>query len=325
MQTAETPTPPLAQRPLRRRAADAAIAALAARQHGIVAYRQLLAAGLRSWQIQRRVARGELTVIHRGVYRVGPLPMPRWREMAAVLICGGSAHIGFASAAGLLNISGGSRPRGDAERVDVVTTRYRRVPPWIRLHRVRRLPADETTLHDGIPVTTAARTLVDLATTGNAEELEHALDEALRRRLTDAARLGDVLRRYPRRKGAGTLRRLVAGLDNPQLARSEAERRIRTLVRQAELPVPLMNVNVAGYRVDLHWPDERLVVEVDGFAFHGSRDAFERDRRRDAEFISAGITTLRITWRQLVHRPFVVASRIGAALAVARTRTEPQR
>jgi very-short-patch-repair endonuclease len=87
----------------------------------------------------------------------------------------------------------------------------------------------------------------------------------------------------------------------------------------------LMNVNVAGYRVDLHWPVERLVVEVDGFAFHGSRDAFERDRRRDAEFIAAGITTLRITWRQLVHRPFVVVARIAAALAIARTRTERQR
>ncbi|MGH2914135.1 MAG: endonuclease domain-containing protein, partial [Solirubrobacteraceae bacterium] len=121
---------------------------------------------------------------------------------------------------------------------------------------------------------------------------------------------------------AGT-RRLAALLANecgPAPTRSEAERRLRALIDAAGLPRPLFNARLHGFEVDALWPSLRVVVEVDGFAFHAHRGAFERDRRRDQRLVAAGYTVIRITWRQLAHEPLGVVARLAQALALAQAR-----
>jgi very-short-patch-repair endonuclease len=305
----------------RRRDTDATIAAIAAKQHGVVARRQLVEAGITEGSIERRVWLDQLHAIHRGVYRVGPLPLPRSREMAAVLVGGDTARLSHRSA-GLAQCIFDRQPDGI---IDITAARNRRVPAWIRLHRVSLLPQDEVTSLDGIPITTPARTLLDLAATVAPADVEQALIEVVRRRLTDAARIRELLERYPRRRGASLLRELLARLENASLTRSEAERLLRSIVRQAEVRMPRWNVIVEGYQVDAIWPDERVIVEVDGFVVHSSRTAFERDRRRDAHFAAAGFVVIRFTWHQLRHRPMAVAARLAATLATAQWRVAAQR
>ena len=119
--------------------------------------------------------------------------------------------------------------------------------------------------------------------------------------------------RAPSRRGAGALRELLDG--RPTLTRSEAERRLLALIRRARLPAPQTNVRVAGHEVDCHWHAERLVVEVDGYAYHAGRDAFERDRRRDTDLLAAGRRVIRVTWRRIVDEPEAVIAAIAQALA----------
>jgi very-short-patch-repair endonuclease len=111
---------------------------------------------------------------------------------------------------------------------------------------------------------------------------------------------------------------VLARGEEPRLTRSEAERRMLRLIRAARLPVPATNARVGRFEVDALWERERLIVEVDGFAFHGSRPAFERDRRRDAELLTLGYRVLRVTWRQLVDEPEAVVALIAAAISAAR-------
>jgi very-short-patch-repair endonuclease len=176
----------------------------------------------------------------------------------------------------------------------------------VTLHRTTRL---ETTRRHGIPVTTPARTILDLAATAEAHELERALEQARLRHLVSARDLG---RRSRDRPGAARLRALLE--QEPTLTRSEAERRLLALLAAAQLPSPRTNVRVLGHEVDALWPRQRLVVEVDGFAFHGGRDAFEHDRARDAELHAHGYRVIRVTWRQLTGRPEILTARLGAAL-----------
>jgi very-short-patch-repair endonuclease len=271
---------------------------LAARRHGVVTAADLAAAGLVRRAVSRRVAQGRLRRLHRGVFLVGPLEGPRTREMAAVLAVGHDAAISHRSAAALWEIL----PPVDDPIVDVSVTRgHPRHRPGIQVHRTRRL---HRSVNAGIPVTTPLRTLVDLAAVSvDARELERAVEEAQVRRL--------VTRRDLEAQG----NRFASAVDHePSLTRSEAERRLLALIRAARLPPPRTNVRVAGYEVDFMWPQHRLVVEVDGFAFHSTRAAFERDRARDRALLAAGYVVLRITWRQLVHEPEVVVAELAAAL-----------
>lgn len=214
---------------------------------------------------------------------------PFARELAAVLACGPTAHLSHRSAAVVWRML---PPASGAIHV-TVSGSHRRGPQTVHLHRTTR---PETTRRETIPVTSAVRTLTDLASTGSPE-LDRAVNEAISRRLATPEEL----------------RHLTP--DSPTLTRSEAERRLLALVRRAGLPRPRTNVRVAGHEVDALWAAQRLVVEVDGYAFHASRTAFERDRRRDADLIAAGYRVLRITWRQIAEQPEALAARLGAALA----------
>ena len=146
-------------------------------------------------------------------------------------------------------------------------------------------------------------------------ELERAVADAQRRRLTTRGALVSVLARYPGRAGTRALRALLETRGAPALTRSEAEERLLTLTRKGQLPAPDVNVRVGPYEVDFLWREARLVVEVDGFAFHRDRDAFEADRRRDAELAARGFNVIRVTWRRLIDEPEAVLVRIGQALA----------
>jgi very-short-patch-repair endonuclease len=260
---------------------DRAIAALASLQCGVVTTAQLAAAGIARRGVAHRVKTGRLTPLHRGVYQVGPIAAPRGREMAAVLATGGvlSHH----SAAAIW----GFRPPHEGD-VHITTTTPARSRQGIRVHRSATLKA---AVHHGLPLTPAARTLHDLRPLLPTRDYDRALEEA------------QVLGLVPKRPG-----------DEPRFTRSEGERRLVALVRKARLPLPLTNTRVAGWEVDAFWPRHKLIVEVDGFGYHGHRGAFERDRRKDADLTAAGYRVIRITWWRLVNEPHAVVAKLAQLL-----------
>jgi predicted transcriptional regulator of viral defense system len=295
---------------------DRKIAELAERQHGVVARRQLMALELGPGAIDHRVACGRLHPVHRGVYAVGhPRLMATGLWMAAVLACGPDALLSHRSAAALWGLQSSA-----ASRIDVTAPGRRgRGRPGIMLHRVGRLQDEDRSSRDGIPVTTVARTLLDLAESVSPRQLGRALEEAERLRLLDLQALHSVRDRSPGRQGLRALSILLADGREPLEVRSELERRFVELCREANLPLPALNAPVAGHEVDALWLRQRLIVELDGYAFHGTRAAFERDRARDLELQLAGYRVLRVTSRRLDRERPAVAAAVRSLLA---TQTE---
>jgi very-short-patch-repair endonuclease len=251
-------------------------------------------------------------------------------EMAAVLACGDQAVLSHASAAALwgLNpnrlawdVSDESDPDDQARpgHRGVVHVSLRsgcRAPaPRIRVHRIRTLgPEDITRLH-GIPITAPARTVLDVAGSCDTQELERVMAAAERRGLASRREIASVVDRFPKRRGTREIRALLALEGGVAFVRSEAESLLQTVIRKAGLIPPRTNVMVAGHEVDCLWPDARLVVEIDGFAYHSSRAAFERDRDRDSALSARGYRVIRVTWRQLQDAPEVFLVRLAQALA----------
>lgn len=296
--------------------ADARVFALAKRQHGVVTRRQLVQAGVSDEVVSARTARGEFTRLHRGVFRIGPIAAPRAQELAACLACGPGAFVGRRSAAVLWQ----ELPPDDPTRpVDILLRGGIRKHPGIHVRRAASLHSDEVTELDGIPITTPARTILDLAATTSPRELERALAQALARRLTTTGELGKLLGRARGRRGTAVLRAWLEG-QGPALTRSEAEERLLTLIRKARLAEPEVNVRVSGFEVDFYWRAHRLVAEVDGFAFHAAAEPFENDRRRDFALASSGISVVRVTWKRLVKEPEVVLGQLAQALGARAAR-----
>ena len=260
-------------------------AQIAAPQHGVVARRQLLRAGLQRRAVDHLIAAGSLIPLHRGVYAVGHRPVgPRSREMAVVLLAGPRGLLAWQSAAGLWAMT---RPwRGP---VHALGTHSWSGPGYV-IHRTRNLRPEDITTHWGIPVTSPLRTLLDLSQTLSLDALDAALAEALVRRMVT---LEDL-----KPRATGNLKRL---LDTAAPTRSELERDFRRLLREHGLPQPISNGIVCGYEIDLHWPDRKLIAELDGYAYHAHRRAFETDRERDLVLQAAGHRVVRVTDRQLEH------------------------
>lgn len=301
---------------LRRTQAERALADLAGRQWGVVSRAQLTAIGLGRGAIDARLSAGRLRRLHRGIYAIGGAVLPReGRALAAVLACGEGAVLSHVSAAvhwGLLSY--------DAARPEVTAPASRAGVPGIRLHRTRSLDARDTTTHRAMPITTLAKTLLDVAASSPTNHLEHAIGQALRNRVYDHTAILDVLERHRGRRGAKALRTATA--DDPAFTRGELERRFRALCRRAGLPMPHSNVDVADadlrpHEVDFFFPGHRLVVETDGWSDHGTRVAFERDRAKDAALVAAGYVVLRFTKRQIAHDPDTVADRVRAGCSRA--------
>ena len=176
------------------------------------------------------------------------------------------------------------------------------------------MPEAQIARVSGIPVTAPARTLMDLAASEELRVLERAVARALRSGIVTETRLSATLARHAGRPGSRALRTVLEREGGPALTRSEAEGRFLEMVREARLPVPEVNVRVAGYEVDFFWPGLRVVGEVDGFRFHRGRVRFEADRRRDMDLAAAGVQVIRVTWRQLVEEERATLVRLARAL-----------
>jgi very-short-patch-repair endonuclease len=295
---------------------ERAIAELAGRQHGVVTRKQLFDLGLSCDAVDNRVKAGRLHSLYRGVYLLGHVAAPPYaREMAAVLTSGPGAVISHCSAAYVRRLL----PYPAHLRVIDVTVSGRNPGsrPGICLHR-RMAPLDprDVGLVAGIPVTNPARTLLDLGGSIAAGDLERALAVAYARRLVSRGVLMATLARAGRTGGVAAFRRLLDDEAGPALTRSEAEARLLHLIRLAQLPHPAANARVGRHEVDLLWRAQRLVVEVDGFQFHSSRVAFERDRARDAVLQTQGFRVMRVTSRQIVDEPQATLARIAQALVI---------
>jgi very-short-patch-repair endonuclease len=305
----------------REREVEERVAGLAASQHGVVTRTQLLRAGVTVSEVRRRIETSRLVELHRGVYLVGPVASPRAAEMAAVLACGPPAYVSHRSVAWLWELLPRPGPAGRSGAVEVRVAANRRVRrPGIRARRTERLEPGDVALVDGIPVTSVARTLVDLAGVVRPRELERATARAERQELVTRDRLLAFVARHRREPGVGVLAGILGQEGGPVLTRSVLEDRFDDEVKEFGLPKPRYNVVVEGYELDVWWPRLRHAVELDGAAYHRSWRSQRRDRRRDADLAAAGITVIRVTWDQLVHDTKRTMMRIGQALALARDR-----
>ncbi len=275
----------------KREGPDLVVAGVAGRQHGIVSVEQLYAAGLSRSAVKRRVSAGRLHRVHRGVYAVGHVAIGnegRW--MATVLACGARSALSHRSAAELWGLLG---PGPGPIHVISSSSAGRRPGRGICLHRSSSLSDAETTLRDGIAVTTPARTIEDLRRTASVDEVRRAVREAEFRRLE----LGGVANEVG------------------ELTRSALERRFLRLCRRHRLPDPEVNAHVGPFEVDFTWRDQRLVVETDGWRSHGTRTSFESDRARDIELRLLGFDVVRLTYRQVTDQPAATAAKLRKLLS----------
>jgi hypothetical protein len=232
--------------------------------------------------------------------------------MAAVLACGPNAVLSHRSAADHFGLRPCSR-----SAVDVTAPgRAGKQRKGIDVHRATSLDEGDVTTVRGIPTTTVARTLLDLATTIDKPGLERAVEQAEKLRIFDLAAVVDLTKRAGKRRSATALSEAIAAYTpEPAFTRSELEKRFLALCRAAGVPMPRTNNVTNGDEIDFTWPDRRLMVEVDSLRHHGTQAAFERDRRRDQQLTVAGWRVVRFTWRQVLETPAEVAATLRSLLA----------
>jgi very-short-patch-repair endonuclease len=292
-------------------ACDLIVAWIAGRQLGLITAAQLHRAGVGRGSIEWRLANGLLHRVFRGVYLVGHgIPAPGALELAAVLAVGDAAIVSHRSAIALWGL--GRPPVGEVEVT--VAGRDCRSRDRLRVHAVERLSAIDLTTKNGIPVTSPARTVIDYAATASASEAERAIAEAYANKLTDERQILAAADRAPKRAGVALVRSIFAQPGGAKRTRSGGERALLKLIRAAGLPEPLVNEPIAGFTADFVWPEQRLIVEVDGYPFHGHRAAFERDHRRDIAHKNARYEVLRFTGRQVDKESLLAIAAIARAL-----------
>jgi very-short-patch-repair endonuclease len=267
---------------------DMAIAALVSRQHGVASYAQLLSLGLSPGAIARRVRSGRLHRVHRGVYAVGYPALTFERRCMAAALAYAPAFVSHRSAATLWRLL--AAVNGPVE-VSVPGDGGKQRRKGIRLHRSRTLGASATTRRQGIPVTTAARTLADLRRAVPAAEVR----QAIRRASVLGLPIGDEL--------------------VSDRTRSDLELAFLRLCRRHDLPKPEVNTRIGSLEVDFLWPGQRLVVETDGYRYHRGRQAFEEDRARDLALRGLGYEVMRFSYRQVIDDPERIAAVLRQQLA----------
>jgi very-short-patch-repair endonuclease len=295
---------------------------IASEQRGLVARSQLLDAGLSYAVIRRLEANGylkpELPGVWVWVYRPD---MPLVDETAALLAVRSPAWLDRESALEAWGALSAGTYTGPVH-VLVAGTSNQRVR-GVRVHRSRLLTRRDARITEGLPVVSPALALLDAAGDLTDRELERVYDHLLVKRQARELDVRAVCARHPSHRGRKRVESLLDLHGGTTLTRSEAEERMLELIGAAHLPLPRVNHRVHGYEVDFYWPEARLVVEVDGFRYHSTRRAFERDRQRDAALRSHGIAPMRFSWRQLTEEPFAVVALIAGALAAARTAPDP--
>jgi hypothetical protein len=274
---------------------DAAIAAIADAQHGIVARWQLVALGFSAGAIKNRIANGQLRLLHRGVYAVGHTHLtPNGRRMAAVLACGDGAFLSHSSAARVRGVRNASLSTFD------VTVPAGRRPrrPGIRVHETAALHPDDVSLVDGIPVATVPRILIDLAPVLSPHKLLNVIEAADRQYLFDLVAIDRAIARTPNRRGIAKLQGVLAGYRPAPFTRSRIEREVHDELAQRDLPHHATNQQVAGVEPDIWFPESRLAVQIDTHDYHGSPRAFEQDRRDDIQLQLNWCRVIRITGKR---------------------------
>ena len=292
-------------------ARDRLIGELATRQHGVVSRRQLLAAGVGATAIAHRLDAGRLHPVHRGVYTVGHRVLgARGRWLAAVLACGDGAALSHQSAGAAWRI----QPPQGQPAIHVTAPRGAgRKRSGIHAHR-DRLHTDDTTTLAAIRITTPSRTLVDLAATSRSDrQIEQALDEARYLGLLDPPALDAAMARASR--GVRALDRVLGHHDaGTTRTRSNLEEAFLALIRSTALPPPVANATVGRMTVDFLWPEQRLVVETDGHAYHDTPRRRRRDARRDALLRRWRYQVIRVAEADMRERPLAVIGLVTSAL-----------
>lgn len=278
------------------------------RQSGFITRRQLLALGVTAKTVDGRLRSGRYVAVYNGVYSEGvPRLDPIGRATAAVLACGPEAVLSHGSAAWLWDLDG--RWDGGLE----VATRVLRTRAGITVHRCLSVERRDITRHWGIPVTTPARTALDVAPRLSPKQLTRLVNDGRLSRRLGIAALEDVLERNPRHPGARLLRPFVEDPGNP--TRSDFEDEFRAFTRAYGLPNPEINVTVNGFEVDAFFREHNVIVECDGWETHREQSSFESDRDRDAEQLRYGLRTVRVTKDRIRARPEREATRLLEILA----------
>jgi very-short-patch-repair endonuclease len=285
------------------------VQARAGRQHGIVKRKQVREAGLSRQGVRRRVESGWLVPQYDGVYAVGHTALTdKSHLIAAVYACGPEALAGYRSAGGMWGVQRWPR------RIEVTAPRGCKPKKGFTLHRSRCIHPEDRALIDNIPVTSVARTIVDLADVLSEERLADAVNEAELRQLFDLKAVERVLERLPGRKGRHKLQRVLSNYRDVQpFTRSRGERLVWATCDQYGLDKPRVNAWVHGYEVDFFWPHAGLVLEFDGGAVHQTTKAFYEDRKRDRDLAAKGIHVVRATGRD---EPAELANQLLAILSI---------
>ncbi|MFN8215028.1 MAG: type IV toxin-antitoxin system AbiEi family antitoxin domain-containing protein [Solirubrobacterales bacterium] len=296
------------------------LAELARRQHGVVSIRQLRGAlGYSHSFVERAVARGQLHRLHTGVYAVGHTDLSlHGRCLGAVLGCGRGALLSHWSAAWLWGLMPAS-----AVPIHVTTPipRHRRL--GLAIHRSRTFAAEDRALCEGIPVTSVARTALDLAARVRSRSLNRLLQRSEELGLFDLPDFESVLDRNRGHRGRKPLRLAVAIYEPPPFTRSGLERRFFELILAHGLPRPATNFVEAGYELDVYWPDLRFAVELEVYETHGSRLSFEQDPVRQEELKLSGVEMIHVTGMRLAREPERVMRRVGRLLEMRRRELGP--
>jgi very-short-patch-repair endonuclease len=287
-----------------------ALRALAHRQHGAVSVSQLHDLGYSKSSIEKGVSNGRFHSLDRGVYAVGHTQLSlHGLCFAAIFACGPGAVLSHHSAAWLYRLA-----RWEPKPFHVTGPIARRPRLPVRIHRGRRLEEADWQLVEGIPVTSVPRTLLDLAAVVKFEWLEKMIERSEDHELFDLRAVEDVLDRTVGHHGHGRLRKAVALYKPSSFTRSTLEKRFLELCLEAGLPQPRTNFGVHGFELDCYWPEFRFAVELDVFETHGTRAAFERDRKRQEDLLLQGIAMTRVTGPRLEREPQKVIRRVARLL-----------
>jgi predicted transcriptional regulator of viral defense system len=287
------------------------LAVIATRQHGVVSIRQLERLGFGRSTITDEVAAGRLHRVHRGVYAVGHERLSWHGHCLATVLANSPAAVASHFSAGWLWGLLLNRPSG---KFHITAPTRRHSKQQFVVHRAS-LAAEDRALVEGLPVTSLARTHLDLAAEVSLDRVCRFLARSEADERLDLRALESVLARCGNHPGRVTLRTALDVYD-PDLAttRSGLEREFRSLCRKAGLPPPSMNYFVAGYELDAYWPDERFAVELEVFETHGDRASFEADPVRQEELLLIGIASIRVTGPRLKREPETVIARVRTLL-----------
>jgi very-short-patch-repair endonuclease len=287
------------------------VSRITAVQKTLITAEQLVSCGLSDDAVAYRLKAGRFHVVFRGVYTVGSGELPPLAlELAALLACGERTFISHHSAAfvwGLLKV-----PPPEVEAS--VVNRCCKSRNGLSVHRIKAVDERELRRHEGLWLSSPARAVLEVAAGASASEIGDMIDAGLAGRRLTPAGLEAVLKRHRGRRGAARLAAVLGDDSGRGISRSRAERAFGKLIRDAGLPAPLVNQPLGPYVPDFMWREQRLIVEIDSYGFHGGPGGFHNDHEKDLAYRDAGFDVLRPTRNHVINEPARVLVRLVRAL-----------